>query len=171
VGGFKNTPANTPWVTWDYLLMPYLGNSEATFACPADTANVVRKRSYAQNSAFQQTYDTTQNTLNTIWFGPENIGEANAVDLYYYPYWNWVNVVPERTLLVGEKYSGTLGNLNSSGIYNGDGTFWAVHGGKGACMLLVDGHAQWIPASRMMPWVNNPLIVAIKDIIVGVIGY
>jgi len=171
VGGFVNTPPNTPWVTWDYLIMPYLGYSEKVFVCPADTSEVVKKRSYGQNSAFQQTYDLSKNTLNSDWFGPANIGEAKAVDIFYPPYWNIIDVIPERTLLVGEKYGGTLGHQNSSGIYSGDGALFYTHNGTGTCMLLVDGHGQWIPASRIVPWKVNPTCSAIKDIIIGVIGY
>jgi prepilin-type N-terminal cleavage/methylation domain-containing protein len=169
--GLSNCPANAPRVTWDQLLMRYLGNSEAVFLCASDTAGVGKKRSYGQNSAFQQTFDISKNTLNAVWFGPGNIGNAKAIDIYYPPYWNVVDVVPERTLLVGEKYGGTLGGPNSSGIYSGDGVFFITHDGKGTCLLLVDGHAQWIPADRITPWIVNSTVAAIKDIIIGVIGY
>jgi prepilin-type N-terminal cleavage/methylation domain-containing protein len=169
--GLSNCPPTVPRVTWDQLLMRYLGNSESVFICSSDTAVVEKKRSYGQNSAFQQTFDISKNTLNAVWFGPGNIGSAKAIDIFYSPYWNVVDVVPDRTLLVGEKYAGTLGGQNSSGIYNGDSIFFVTHNGMGTCMLLVDGHAQWIPADRITPWVVNPTVAAVKDIIVGVIGY
>jgi len=162
--------------TWDQQILPYVGNSKDVFACPTDFRGVADKRSYAQNSAVQATFASQSTASNTVWLGPENIGNFKAVDIFYPPWWNIVEVVPERTLLMGERYydngnAGLIGGTDYAAFYNGESSIVTTHKGKGTCIGFADAHADWIPESRISPVTPRPWTIAIKDVIVGIISY
>jgi len=159
--------------TWDQTLIKYVGNNPKLFACPDDTTPDdlslnKYKRSYSQNAYIQGKYSNVLNYYRSVWLGPDNVSNFKAVDMFYPPHWNTsVDVIPERVLLLAERYGGYMEGTDYLAFYEANYMLDIVHMGKGTPILFGDNHVQWFGTDKFFPsaygFVAKDVIVTIYD--------
>jgi prepilin-type processing-associated H-X9-DG protein len=78
------------------------------------------------------------------------VGNARAIDQTQPPWWNVVDVTPERLAMVTEKPVAMLGDQLGASFFYGEFATFPCHGGRGTTYLFADGHVRWMTPAEFV---------------------